>query len=76
MRTPDQDFPYTSKLICYINVNSDGTVEQIGKDITKVEAYMKASNNQSQIIAVWPGRYRSDAFLIDKKQFAENLIYN
>ena len=58
------EFPYSSSLICYFEVRSNGEVEQIGKESAR-EAYVRATDNHSKIFAVWPGNWRSDLFVID-----------
>jgi hypothetical protein len=55
------DFPYTLPTVCYLEVRSDGSVHSPPPD--GVEARVRAS--ESRLYAVWPGKYRSDLFLID-----------
>lgn len=55
------DFPYDLPTLCYIEVGSDGSVQSPPPD--GVEARVRAS--ESRLYAVWPGKYRSDLFLID-----------
>lgn len=58
-------FPYASKLVCYIEVFPDGRVEQLSGQTEKRKGYADAIQGLSKIVAVWPGQWRSDLFLID-----------
>lgn len=59
-------FPYSSKLICYIEKTKDGEVKQIHNYFEeKSAAYKRAIEENSKIYAVWPGQYNSDLFEID-----------
>jgi len=55
------DFPYRSDTLCYIEVLKTGEVQQG----LAIEAYQRAKSGKSSLYAVWPGRWRSDLFLID-----------
>ena len=60
------NFPYSSKLVCYIEVNSSGVVKQIQCSESEMEqAYNRVKQGETQMYAVWPGEYRSDLFIID-----------
>lgn len=62
----NKEFPYDSTLICYIEVFPDGKTRQVFCNQTDIEqAYNRAKKGESQIYAVWPGRYKSDLFIID-----------
>lgn len=67
MRSAKQtpNFPYGSKLVCYIEVLNDGTVRQLSDKRDKLDGYLNASAGKSRIFAVWPGNWRSDLFVID-----------
>jgi len=59
-------FPYSSSVVCYIEVYGDGRIMQIHHDQKSIsKAYSNAKNNKTKIYAVWPGNYRSDLFEID-----------
>lgn len=59
-------FPYSSRQICYIEVDNSGKVTQVSDNFTDISAaYHNAVNKESKIYAVWPGNYRSDLFEID-----------
>ena len=58
-------FPYRSNLICYFEVFHNGFVKQLNDIESRVEALFRAKRSQSTIYAVWPGRTRSDLFIID-----------
>ncbi|MEL7609466.1 MAG: hypothetical protein AAGU74_08155 [Bacillota bacterium] len=59
-------FPYSSKLVCYIEVDKHGNVSQIDHSASAMfAAYHNAVDGRSKIYAVWPGNYRSDLFEID-----------
>ncbi len=65
-------FPYSSKLVCYIEVFSNGETRQLAHAGEKIEAYCNARDGKSKIIAVWPGKWRSDMFIIDDlEEFCE-----
>lgn len=58
-------FPYRSKLVCFMELSEDGEIHQL-KDIgDKRRAYYNAIDGKSKILAVWPGNWRSDLFIID-----------
>lgn len=58
-------FPYSSKQVCYIEVFPDGQIRQLCNSQEKLDAYFNAHCGSSKIIAVWPGQWRSDMFIID-----------
>lgn len=58
-------FPYGSKNICYIEALPNGEVRQLTAKQEKLEAYLNAKSGASNLLAVWPGRWRSDLFAID-----------
>ena len=58
-------FPYTSQRVCYIERYSDGTLHQIRTKAQMAEAITAARTGVIDIVAVWPGEYRSDLFVID-----------
>lgn len=55
------DFPYDLPTMCYLEVGSDGSVQSPPPD--GVDARVRSG--ESRLYAVWPGKYRSDLFLID-----------
>lgn len=58
-------FPFDSKLNCSIYVGNDGSFKQVRKIEDEREAYDNVVAGNGNIIIVWPGQYRSDAFLVD-----------
>lgn len=58
-------FPYGSGQVCYMEVSPDGAVTQLSTVCEKRSAYINAQAGISKILAVWPGRWRSDLFIID-----------
>lgn len=58
-------FPYGSKLVCFFEIYTDGTISQLHYKMEKVEAYENAKSGKSKIYAVWPGQWTSDLFEID-----------
>ena len=58
-------FPYRSKTVCFMELFPDGKLEQLNNDDAKFEACVNARNGKSKIVAVWPGNWRSDLFIID-----------
>lgn len=58
-------FPYGSGQVCYMEVSPDGAVTQLSTVGEKRSAYINAQAGISKILAVWPGRWRSDLFIID-----------
>ena len=60
------DFPYALNNICYIETAKDGSVSQIQHSKDGIlSAYTKAKSGEVDIYAVWPGKYRSDLFIVD-----------
>lgn len=58
-------FPYSCGQVCYMEVSPDGAVTQLSTVGEKRSAYINAQAGVSKILAVWPGRWRSDLFIID-----------
>ncbi len=58
-------FPYRSKLVCYMELTEDGNIKQLSLKTEMVTAYYNALAGKSKILAVWPGNWRSDLFIID-----------
>ena len=48
-----------------LEVSPDGAVTQLSTICEKRSAYINAQAGISKILAVWPGRWRSDLFIID-----------
>jgi len=58
-------FPYRSKLVCFMELSEDGEIHQLIDIGDKRKAYYNAIDGKSRILAVWPGNWRSDLFIID-----------
>ena len=58
-------FPYSSSVVCYFEVHSDGSIRQLTNKSEKLNAYVNANSGKNTIYAVWPGRWRSDLLIID-----------
>jgi len=58
-------FPYQSSLVCFFEVFEDGTVRQVSNRNDKIVAIVNAQTGRSQLFAVWPGKWRSNLFIID-----------
>lgn len=58
-------FPYSSKHVCYMELFPDGELNQLSDKQEKLRAYVRASIGESKIVAVWPGQWRSDLFIVD-----------
>jgi len=68
-------FPYRSKLVCYMELSNDGNIKQLSNRNEKLEAYLNAKAGISRILAVWPGQWRSDLFIIDDlDSFADEQV--
>ena len=68
-------FPYRSKLVCYMELTNDGNIKQLSNRNEKIEAYLNAKAGISKILAVWPGQWRSDLFIIDDlDSFADGQV--
>jgi hypothetical protein len=61
----DQPFPYSLSTICYIFADKLGNVYQLPNDMSFENAFQIASLDNGKIIAIWPGKYRTDAFEVD-----------
>ena len=66
-KTKDEEsFPYTWGAVCYIEVDLNGNVTQVGCNQTEIEeAYYRVKNEGSRLYAVWPGENKSDLFIVD-----------
>lgn len=61
-----ENFPYSSGIICYLEVDNSGRVTQLSHNSDSISAaYHDAVDQKARIYAVWPGNYRSDLFEID-----------
>ena len=65
-----EHFPYKNSTNCYIEVWSDGTVQNIEhknkSDRSEVEAaYIRVCNSESRLYCAWPGNYSTNLFEID-----------
>lgn len=58
-------FPYTSQRVCYIERHPNGMLHQIRTKAQMTAAVQMAKDGEIDIVAVWPGEYRSDLFVID-----------
>lgn len=68
-------FPYRSKLVCYMELTNDGSIKQLSTKSEKIQAYLNAKAGISKILAVWPGQWRSDLFIIDDlDSFADEQV--
>lgn len=68
-------FPYRSKLVCYMELSNDGNIKQLSTQNEKLQAYLNAKAGTSKILAVWPGQWRSDLFIIDDlASFADEQV--
>ena len=59
-------FPYRSKLVCYMELSNEGDIKQLSTRDAKFQAYLNAKAGVSKILAVWPGQWRSDLFIVDE----------
>ena len=53
-------FPYSSSVVCYFEIFSDGSIKQLTNKNEKLNAYVNANSGKSTIYAVWPGKWHSD----------------
>ena len=59
-------FPYDAKTVCYILVTPDGNVQQVHHTADELKkAHDDAKTGDAALYAVWPGKWRSDLFVID-----------
>ena len=58
-------FPYSSQVVCFMELFPNGEIKQLNNDVDKFEAYSNSNQGKSKIVAVWPGKWRSDLFIID-----------
>lgn len=59
----EPDFPYSwPGLICYIHISDEGVVSKLH---TRDDLRVFLSDPSGRLFAAWPGRYRTDLFLID-----------
>ena len=58
-------FPYRSSVVCFMELFPNGELNQLASQEAKLEAYFNATKEKSKIVAVWPGQWRSDLFIID-----------
>ena len=64
-RASEAPFPYGYPgMVCYIEQRGEQLIQCSSRPEIR-EAVQRALAGQSRIVAVWPGQYRSDLFLID-----------
>lgn len=69
-----EGFPYRSKTVCFMQLSPNGELKQLTDRKEKCDAYLEAKLGNCQIVAVWPGQWRSDLFIIDDlEKFHANL---
>lgn len=57
-------FPYEDRTICYFTLEN-GEPVPLHLAAERKLAFLRASKGEAAIYAVWPGRHRSDLFVID-----------
>ena len=65
-------FPYNSPTVCFIEVTNAGRTRQLTNKTDKTSAIENAEHGLSTIYAVWPGKWRSDLFIIDDLETFRN----
>lgn len=58
-------FPYKSNLVCFMELWPNGDLIQLSNKQEKREACLRSIAGKSRVVAVWPGNWRSDLFIID-----------
>lgn len=59
-------FPYAAKTICYFEVSANGNVQQVSCSKESIaEACFRVKAECTTLYAVWPGKYKSDLFVVD-----------
>lgn len=61
----EDGFPYRNDLVAYIVVSSDGVITNPHYIDERRAAVKALQEGDAQVFAVWPGRWRSDLFVID-----------
>ena len=51
--------------MCYMEVFPNGNINQLSTRQELKDAFYHAVSGKSKIVAVWPGQWRSDLFIID-----------
>ncbi len=75
----NSDFPYSMGNICYFEVDCSGNISRVphknkSDQVRVLEAYQRAKDKTTTLYAVWPGKWRSDLFIIDDLEaFARGL---
>jgi hypothetical protein len=58
-------FPYGYPgRVCYLEQTGENVVQCSTRDELR-QAVLRARRGESRLLAVWPGEYRSDLFLVD-----------
>jgi hypothetical protein len=66
-----EDFPYTSKRVCYMELDNNGLLSQLSGGSDFKAAHGNAVAGKSKIFAVCPGEWSSDLFIVDLNSFAD-----
>jgi len=58
-----------------MELTNDGDIKQLSTKNEKFQAYLNAKAGVSKILAVWPGQWRSDLFIVDDlDSFADGQV--
>ena len=61
-----EEFPYTSKSVCFIEQTPDGKISQVPNYVSDKRAvYYRVKYEGSKLFAAWPGNWTTDLFEID-----------
>ena len=65
-----ENFPYRMGTLCYFEVDKSGHVSQVSHKNKSdrpgvLAAYQRAISQMTILYAVWPGKWKSDLFIID-----------
>lgn len=72
IENPAFGFPYKSKLMCYIEVYNDGTVNQVQISSSVIN---RLESGKSKLYCAWPGQWKTDLFKIENITALKKAVY-
>jgi hypothetical protein len=75
-RASEAPFPYGSRRVCYILADHNEGITQVhGKaELRLAIQRVRAGEGEVDLLAAWPGQWRTDLFLIDDLRQLEEAL--
>lgn len=67
------NFPYTWKTVPFICIRADGCIS-MAQELSSKSKMLTSKGENDVILAVWPGQWRSDVFVVDDTNLAMKAL--